>query len=126
MPGAGLAREGEAGPGDVQHVGGTSMDGLDRVAAQLSRKPGRTVADTLAATRLKAIDRLLAPRPDDRRLLRSERVEEMAADVPGVHEDGALRGAATLGGEPDARAAAVGPVLGAFDEAAFLHACQLM
>ncbi|MFJ9712555.1 hypothetical protein [Streptomyces sp. NPDC101234] len=44
------------------------------------------------------------------------------ADAAAGHEDGALGGAATLGGQPDPRAATIGPVPGAFDEAAFSRA----
>lgn len=50
----------------------------------------------------------------------------MAADVAGVDLDGVLGGAAAVGGEADARASAVGPVFGALDEPALLHAGQLV
>src|SRR5439155_24464159 len=57
-------------------------------------------------------------------LLWRERVEEVTTDVARVTEDGALRGPAALGGQPNPDAATTGPALGPLHEATVLHARQ--
>src|SRR3982751_5659586 len=72
----------------------------------------RDAAGGRSLVRLDAVNRLAAPLVDGRGLAGCQRLEEVAANVVRVAQDGVLGCAATLGGQADPGAAAVGLVVG--------------